>query len=190
MICDRCICPIDFKHPKSISRANRLKTKRGYYFCKKCSIAHNYERKYGRKPPNDVNKYIKQYRWKAKNRSRYNTLVSNSRMRKRKNNPVWCILRAIKRRALLKNIEYNLTEEWYLAHYSQGCEVTGLDFESLLCENTREKSNPYFPHVDRIDPLKGYTMDNCRLVCAVYNIARKNWGDEPVAKMAKALLGD
>lgn len=75
-----------------------------------------------------------------------------------------------KRKYCNKNgIEFNLTEEWFLAQFSQGCEMTGKDFELDV--------GPWSAHIDRIDNNKGYTMDNCRIVCKIYNIAKNVWTD-------------
>jgi len=60
--------------------------------------------------------------------------------------------------------------------------MTGIQFDEP------RTNTPWVAHIDRIVPEKGYTEDNCRLVCAMYNIAKKNWTDKDVIKMAKGLL--
>lgn len=36
--------------------------------------------------------------------------------------------------------------------------------------------------------MSSHVISNCRLVCACFNLARKNWSDEDVLRMAKALI--
>ena len=96
-------------------------------------------------------------------------------------NPVKLILDGAKHRAKVKGMEFNLTEDWFLAHFNV-CEATGIELE-------HGKGSPWSVEIDRIDPAKGYTMSNCRLVCASFNRAKMNWTDENVKEMARNLLG-
>ena len=63
------------------------------------------------------------------------------------------------------------------------CSVTGvplsLDFES------HDGRKPYAPSIDRIDNTKGYTEDNCRVVCLAANIAMNTWGEGVLMNMLK-----
>lgn len=54
------------------------------------------------------------------------------------------------------------------------CEATGaaLDMSQVR--------GPRTPHLDRINPKKGYTYKNVRWVCGVFNFAKQNWTDEDV----------
>jgi hypothetical protein len=47
---------------------------------------------------------------------------------------------------------------------------------------------PFSPSLDKIDPKKGYTKDNVRLVITAINLALNNFGEELVAKVAQAYL--
>lgn len=40
--------------------------------------------------------------------------------------------------------------------------------------------HPYTPTIDKIDPNKGYTKDNCRIVIWWYNLSKSIWNDELV----------
>lgn len=82
---------------------------------------------------------------------------------------------------------------------SELCELTLDDIEELcrpmVCSMTGMQLrwtdipwDPWRPSVDRIDPYKGYVRGNVRLVCTMYNIARRRWSDEEVLLMAKALV--
>ena len=85
-------------------------------------------------------------------------------------------------RAKKAGLPFNLDLEWFDKKFAKGCEVTGLPLEP-----TGNKT-PWTVHVDRKVPSLGYTKDNCRLVCATYNLAKRHWTDEDVLKMARNLI--
>ncbi len=77
-----------------------------------------------------------------------------------------------------------LSPEWILEKLSKGvCEVTGLPFTYSL-----ESRNPWSPSLDRIDPTKGYTLENTRVVVWIYNAAKNVFSDEDVLLMSQALV--
>ena len=122
---------------------------------------------------------------------RLNNSVKNEvcKLRNRETGAVGNILSSIKNRARRQGVAFNLTVDWWLAHFSQGCAVTGLDLAApLVGRGVRRSGGPWSPHVDRIKAGGDYTMDNCRIVCGLYNKARCNWSDADVMKMAKALV--
>lgn len=81
---------------------------------------------------------------------------------------------------------FDLTVEWIDAELSRNrCAVTDIKFEYI---NGGRRLNPFSPQIDRIDPKLGYIMENCRMVCAMYNMAKSDWTHEEVRIMAKALL--
>ena len=47
------------------------------------------------------------------------------------------------------------------------------------------KHRPYAPSIDRIDNARGYTRDNCRIVCSAVNIAMNVWGVEVLRRIAQ-----
>ena len=67
------------------------------------------------------------------------------------------------------------------------CAVTKINLESSEC-NSRKGSNPWTISIDRIDSSKGYTKDNIRLVCLMYNMCKGIWSDEDVITMCKGIL--
>lgn len=97
------------------------------------------------------------------------------------------LLCAARDRAKKNNLEINLDREWVEQHLlPMKCEATGVD---LVLERREECSHtPFRPSIDRIDNTKGYTKDNCRLVCVIYNKAKSDYNDEDVMKMAKGLV--
>ncbi len=43
----------------------------------------------------------------------------------------------------------------------------------------------FAPSIDRIDPEKPYTLDNCRLVMVAVNFAMNTWGEDTFLRLAK-----
>lgn len=66
------------------------------------------------------------------------------------------------------------------------CELTGIHFDMQKKSNYRIR--PWIPSIDRIDSSKGYTMQNCRVVCASVNSALGQYGEEVLLKIAKMMI--
>lgn len=72
----------------------------------------------------------------------------------------------------------------FIIKRSQGrCEVTGIPFD--WGSDMRE---PYAPSVDRIDPKRGYSLDNCRMVCLSVNMAMNVWGEDVLLTIGQAMI--
>jgi len=85
-----------------------------------------------------------------------------------------------------KEFEIDVTADWIQEKIESGyCEVTGIEFD---LGSRGGKWAPFAPSVDRIDCSKGYTKDNCRVVCVIFNMARNQFTDEDVLKMARAMV--
>jgi hypothetical protein len=63
------------------------------------------------------------------------------------------------------------------------CELSGLPFATWSKETTA-----FIPSIDRIDPARGYTPDNCRMVVWALNAAFADWGEETFRLVARAWL--
>lgn len=93
----------------------------------------------------------------------------------------------IRARAARKGWEFDLTRDWVETKLLAGrCEVSGIALE--LDKPDGYTLYPWAPSVDRIDSRKGYTQENCRIVVWAYNVAKAEWADSDVLKLAKALL--
>lgn len=70
----------------------------------------------------------------------------------------------------------------------QPCPKTGHQF--VLNEKGQNigNRNPYSPSLDKIDPTKGYTKDNCRVVCWWYNVTKQRYSDEEVLNLCKQIV--
>ena len=94
----------------------------------------------------------------------------------------------VKISAKKRGVEFSLSleEVSQLAKLADGrCQITKIPFEFRFTENERRR--PWAPSIDRIDPRKGYALENCRLVCVAVNIAMNDWGVELLLKIGRAL---
>jgi hypothetical protein len=55
------------------------------------------------------------------------------------------------------------------------CAITRMPFRLEVIGERNQR--PFAPSIDRIDSMKGYTRDNCRLVCVAVNYAMNSWGE-------------
>ncbi|MEN6302239.1 MAG: hypothetical protein ABFD96_05900 [Armatimonadia bacterium] len=83
----------------------------------------------------------------------------------------------------------DITAEWaieQLRRQNYCCSETGISFlrPSLIWK----RANPYHPSLDRIDNRKGYERSNVRIVVLALNIMRNDWGDDVLARVAKAYV--
>ena len=98
------------------------------------------------------------------------------------------LLTWLRTRAAKHKYEFDLTREWAERKLADGvCEVTCIGFD-FTKESASVRFNPFGPSIDRIDSAKGYTQDNCRMVVWIYNMAKAEWNDDVVLRMARALV--
>ena len=74
--------------------------------------------------------------------------------------------------------------EILLAVSKSRCAVTGHEFNFGRYGNTKKR--PFVPSIDRIDSSRGYSIDNCRIVCSITNIAMNAWGEHPLKSLILA----
>ena len=76
------------------------------------------------------------------------------------------LLKDARRRAKAKGIKFSLTREWVIDRLRVlTCEATGW----LFVIQSGRGHHPFAPSIDRINPLKGYTPANCRIVISAVN---------------------
>jgi len=100
------------------------------------------------------------------------------------------ILYRTKAQSKHRNIDFDISHEWLVEKLRGGkCEVTGIDFEFTRLPRGERKSRtpPFAPSIDRIEQGGGYIEANCRVVVFIYNVARSDFQDDELLKLAKAL---
>lgn len=95
------------------------------------------------------------------------------------------LLWSTRSRCKIRGIEFDLTKEWIYSRLQAGrCEVSGIAFD--IQDNGRR--NPFSPSIDRKNPRRGYTADNCRLIVFSLNAAFGNWGEDAFLEIARAFV--
>lgn len=101
------------------------------------------------------------------------------------------LLSSAKGRALKKGLDYELSYDWLFEQYKKQegkCLLTGIPLEFCVNADKSRRYQPFSPSLDRIDPSKGYTKENVRLVCTAINVAMNEWGEELYAKVCQAYI--
>ena len=94
-----------------------------------------------------------------------------------------------RKRAVKKGLEFSLNIQWLRDKFDeqdQKCAMTGIQF--VYVKDDRFTRQAFSPSLDRIDNDKGYTPENTRLVCAMYNYCRNVARDEDVEYFAWQLF--
>lgn len=130
----------------------------------------------------------------GRNQARYAGDIEVRRERNRQNfqktrvaQPWLSLLYGAKSRAKKKGIPFALTEAWAESRWTGFCELTGLPFAI-----GRRGAGPHVfsPSIDKIDPAKGYTPDNCRFLIHAVNAAKGMGTDAELYAIAEAILAN
>lgn len=97
--------------------------------------------------------------------------------------PWKALIVAARSRAKVKDYHSNLTFAWGKARWTGHCELTGLPFLTKPSH-----SSPFCASLDRIEPAKGYTQDNCRFVLMGVNGLKRGGTDAEMLRIAIALV--
>lgn len=86
-------------------------------------------------------------------------------------------LRGARRRAIARHLPFDLDLNWAISTVEAQefkCPLSGVPF---FMECTAETNiHPFSPSLDRIDPRKGYTTNNVRIVVYAINVMLMDWG--------------
>jgi hypothetical protein len=89
-----------------------------------------------------------------------------------------------KNRSINKGLDFELDYEWVCSQLKNNvCPVTKLPFYL-----GKEPRHPMTPSIDKIDPNKGYTKKNCRVICYWYNTEKSNYSEETVMSLCEAVV--
>lgn len=92
-------------------------------------------------------------------------------------------------RARAMGLDFDLTPEFLAEKMIAGsCEATGIPFDLTDGVQGKKKVHHYAPSIDRIDPSRGYTMSNVRLVVYIYNLVKSEYSDATVLEFARQVL--
>ncbi len=106
--------------------------------------------------------------------------------------PTWArrVFTRARQRACKGRLDFALKLEDMIVLWEQcegRCGVSGLDFSFERFDQALVK-HPFGPSIDRIDPKKGYTIANTRLVCTAANFAMNQWGSEVLRRLAYGMV--
>jgi hypothetical protein len=87
-----------------------------------------------------------------------------------------------KNRAKKLNLEFGLTKKWLLDNAPTHCPLLGIELSY-----TAETSTPNCASIDRINSLKGYTQDNCKIISFKANRMKSNATLEEIEILARNL---
>lgn len=91
-----------------------------------------------------------------------------------------------KKRAKLKNIKCDITYEWIIKQIEKQNNKCLLSNKEFILS----AGSPWAPSLDRINPSKGYTKNNCRIVAWCVNVAMNNWGDKIFKEMCEGVVNN
>ena len=105
------------------------------------------------------------------------------------NNWLSVMYRKARYRALRRDMEFTITFDELrdlITENNGKCALSDIVFSD---ENPSEsRISPYRPSIDRIDSKKGYTKENCRIICAALNLALMDFGEDVFAKISSQYL--
>lgn len=105
--------------------------------------------------------------------------------------PWWGPLLGAGDRCRKSGMEFTLTQDWARRTYTGFCALTGLPFIVRSAEDRlggKRGGMAYSPSIDRINPLKGYTEENCRWILHSVNSFKQCMSDAEMITIAKALI--
>jgi hypothetical protein len=86
-------------------------------------------------------------------------------------------VKGARQRAKVRGLNFDIDVDWVLAQAEKQrhrCALTGIPF--LAPVKSASSRSPFAPSLDRIEPSKGYTKDNLRIVVLAVNVMMLDWG--------------
>jgi hypothetical protein len=137
---------------------------------------------------------VRSREWFAKNKDRakaYHKVYAPAYYQKKRaeswpTQPWLSLVKSAQARAKKFNLAFDLDESWATARWTGRCEVSLLPFAEPAQRTGYARRN-FFPSIDKIDPIGGYTKDNCRFVIWAVNSLKRDGPDEEMYIIAEAI---
>lgn len=101
----------------------------------------------------------------------------------RSRNRGWSLVSSARDRAKAKGLPLDITFQEIQDRVTAGfCEATGIPFNLTVVRAWNS------PSLDQIEPGKGYTRDNTRVVIYAYNVMANVWGEPRILEVSTAIL--
>lgn len=98
------------------------------------------------------------------------------------------LLAAAKSRSKRFSLECDLDLKWIIEHLKKPCPIMGSKFALNYSGKNYLDRHPLCPSIDKIDPLRGYLKDNCRIVSWWYNCMKQRYTDEVVYNLCSLFV--
>ncbi len=169
--CNKCK---ETKPSSSFSRHNK-RSDGLQNFCKTCKVSHQRE-KY--QEPGGLDYHKKYYK-------NHLEITKPRRDAERAAEPWRKIVTNARHRSMRDGIPFDIDIEWGRSTYTGVCELSGLKF---VVNSGNFGHRAYSPSIDRRDPNKGYTKDNCRWILMCLNAFKGSDDDATIMKVAISLV--
>ncbi|UVX70479.1 MAG: type II restriction endonuclease [Bacteriophage sp.] len=88
-----------------------------------------------------------------------------------------------------RNIDWNLSEEEFKHLITQPCIYCG-EIPNVTKTSTYKNKSEKITGIDRIDPSKGYSMNNCVPCCKMCNIMKNKFSEEEFIDKVKSIYNN
>ncbi len=140
--------------------------------------------KYRAKPKNRKHAAVKSREWHAANKEQANPRRQVRKQKERVDYPWKGPLDAARRRAAMKKLPFDLTDDWCRGRWTGRCEMSDIPFRI----GARGNGPKFFSaSIDQITPKGGYTQNNCRFVLWAVNAFKYDGTDANVFAVARAI---
>lgn len=98
---------------------------------------------------------------------------------------------AAKQRSSKKKIPFSISFDDVIKMFNDQQGLCSLSGMKLITNEIREEGKnyyPYAPSIDKIDPTKGYVLDNIRIVSVIVNLSLNTFGDVVFDEMCKSYI--
>ena len=162
--------------------------------CKGCQKKRSAE--YRKKNKEYFDRKNKEHYNKEDNKKRYEKYKDNFLKRKAVHDTslrgkMYNLLEAARTRAKNKKLDIDIDLEFLLDLYEKQegkCALTNIKFTFERNPIGVKNLLPYNPSIDKINPSKGYTKDNVRLLLVIMNLSLNNFGEECLYEVCKAFI--